>query len=130
MQERVLWQRHARSRQRHSLIHLSRCRAVCGDRQFADDQNDTLLNPTFLAEILSPSSEAYDRGRKSEHYRQIESLAEYLLMAQDRLHVDLYTRQPDETWSLKEASRPGETLELRSIECVIPLADLYEKAGF
>lgn len=90
----------------------------------------TPLNPTFLAEILSPSTEAYDRGRKSEHYRQIESLAEYLLMAQDRLHVDLYTRQPDETWSLKEASRPGETLELRSIECVIPLADLYEKAGF
>ena len=103
---------------------------VCGDRKFADNEFDTLLNPTLLAEILSPSTEAYDRGRKAEHYRQIESLAEYLLVAQDRVHVDLYTRQPDGTWSLKDASRPEETIELRSIECVLSLADLYEKAGY
>jgi Uma2 family endonuclease len=102
----------------------------CNNPQFLDNQFDTLLNPTFLAEILSPSTEAYDRGRKSEHYRQIESLAEYLLVAQDRMHVDLYTRQPDGTWSLKEASRPEETLELRSVACVLSLADLYEKAEY
>lgn len=60
----------------------------------------------YGSEILSPSTEAYDRGRKAEHYRQIEPLAEYLLVAQDRMHVDLYTRRPDGTWSLKEASRP------------------------
>lgn len=102
--------------------------AVCGERRFADDQKDTLLNPTFLAEILSPSTEAYDLGRKSEHYRQIESLSEYLLVAQDRIHVDLYTRQPNGTWSLKDASRPKETLELHSIDCVLSLTDLYEKS--
>ena len=102
---------------------------VCNNPRFVDGELDTLLNPTFLAEILSPSTEAYDRGRKSEHYRQIESLAEYLLVAQDRMHVDLYTRQPNGTWALTEASQPQDTIEIRSIECMLSLADLYEKAG-
>lgn len=62
--------------------------------------------------------------------RQIESLAEYLLVAQDRMHVDLYTRQPNGTWALQEASRSEETIEIRSVGCVLSLADLYEKAEF
>ena len=99
---------------------------VCGQPQFADEIVDTLLNPTFLAEVLSPSSEAYDRGRKFEHYRSLESLSEYLLVTQDRLHADLYTRQTDGSWVLMEASRAEDTLELRSIACNISVADLYE----
>ncbi|HTM48248.1 MAG TPA: Uma2 family endonuclease [Bryobacteraceae bacterium] len=101
--------------------------AVCGDLKFADDCRDTLLNPTFLAEVLSPSTEAYDRGRKFEHYRSIESLGEYLVVAQDRLHADLYTRQADGRWLLSEASRPEDSLDLPSIGCRIAMADLYEK---
>ena len=101
--------------------------ALCGDPRVTDDRMDTLLNPAFLAEVLSPSTEAYDRGRKFEHYRTIESLQEYLLVAQDRIHVDLYTRQPDGTWSLREGARPEDTLSLLSIGCQISLADVYEK---
>ena len=100
---------------------------VCGQPQLADEHADILLNPTFIAEVLSPSTEGYDRGRKFEHYRTIESPAEYLLVAQDRVHVDLYTRQQDGRWVLSEASRLEDTLELRSIECRLALADLYEK---
>ena len=63
--------------------------AVCGEPRFTDDHVDTLVNPTFVAEILSPTTEAYDRGRKFEHYRKVESLQEYLLVAQEigRAHV-------------------------------------------
>src|SRR5437899_304080 len=100
--------------------------AVRGKPRFIDDEVDTLLNPTFLAEVLSPRTEAYDRGRKFEHYRSLESLSEYLLIAQDRLHADLYTRQADGRWVLMEASRAEDTLELRSIACRISMADLYE----
>jgi Uma2 family endonuclease len=100
---------------------------VCGQPQFADETADTLLNPGFIAEVLSPSTEGYDRGRKFEYYRGIESLAEYLLVAQDRVHVDLHTRQPDGRWVLSEASRLEDTLDLQSIGCQVALADLYEK---
>jgi Uma2 family endonuclease len=100
---------------------------VCGQPQFTDDKVDTLVNPTFLAEVLSPSTEAYDRGRKFEHYRSLESLSEYLLVAQDRQHADLYTRQTDGRWVLMEASRADDALELRSIACRITIADLYSR---
>ena len=82
---------------------------VCGQPHLADDQADVLLNPTLIAEVLSPSTEAYDRGLKFEHYRAIESLFEYLLVARERVHVDLYRRQPDGQWRLSEASRLEDT---------------------
>ena len=100
---------------------------VCGKPQLADEHADTLLNPSFIAEVLSPSTEGYDRGRKFEHYRSIASLTEYLVVAQDRVHVDLYTRQQDGGWVLSEASGLEETLELRCLGCRLALADLYEK---
>jgi len=101
--------------------------AVCGPGAFADDHVDTLINPSFLAEVLSPSTEAYDRGRKSEHYRTMESLQEYLLIAQDRIHVELYTRQQDGTWLLREANQLQDIVQLRSIGCHIHLLELHEK---
>ena len=102
---------------------------VCGEPRLADEHFDILLNPVFLAEILSPSTEAYDRGRKFEHYRTVESLHEYLLVAQDRMQADLYTRQPDGSWLLRGASRPEERLELRSLGCHVSIGDLYEKVN-
>jgi Uma2 family endonuclease len=66
---------------------------VCGEPQFADNRRDTVLNPTFIVEVLSPSTEAYDRGRIFENYRSLESLKTYLLVASDRIHADLYTRR-------------------------------------
>jgi Uma2 family endonuclease len=104
--------------------------AVCGEPVFLDDQRDTLLNPSLLVEILSPSTEAYDRGRKFEHYKTLESLREYLLIAQDRIHADLYTRQADGRWLLTSADRLEDRLTLESVGAEVSLADLYEKVEF
>ena len=99
---------------------------VCGEPQFPDEQKDTLLNPSLLVEVLSPSTEAYDLGRKFEHYRSIESLGEYLVVATDRIHANLFTRQAD-GWLLTSASRMEDSLDLQSVGCRLTLADLYEK---
>ena len=103
---------------------------VCGDPQFTDQRSDTLTNPKLIVEVLSPSTEAYDRGRKFEQYGAIASLQEYLLIASDRVHVDLYTRQPDGRWLLTSANRPEDTLELESVSCRLSLAELYEKVDW
>lgn len=100
---------------------------VCGERQFVDERRDILLNPSLLVEVLSPSTEAYDRGRKFEHYQSIESLREYLLVASDRVHADLYTRQPDGRWLLTSADRLEDSLDLQSVGCRFALADLYAR---
>jgi Uma2 family endonuclease len=103
---------------------------VCGEPQFLDDQRDTLLNPTLIAEVLSPSTEAYDRGRKFEHYRSVESLAEYLLVSSERVSAKLFARQPDGRWLLTAASGLEDTLQLPTTGCRVPLAELYEKVEF
>jgi Uma2 family endonuclease len=100
---------------------------VCGEPQFPDEQKDALLNPSLLVEVLSPSTEAYDLGRKFEHYRSIESLGEYLVVATDRIHADLFTRQADGGWLLRSANRMEDSLDLQSVGCRLTLADLYEK---
>ncbi len=104
--------------------------AVCGEPKFRDEQRDTLLNPNLVVEVLSPSTEAYDRGRKFEHYRTIASVSEYLLVSSDRIQVDLYTRQADGRFLLTYASDLDETLELQSVGCLIALSALYEKVEF
>jgi len=103
---------------------------VCGSPQFLDAATDTLLNPVVLVEVLSPSTEAYDRGRKFEHFRTIASLRQYLLVASDRVQVDLFTRQESDQWLLTSASAPGSEIELASIECRLPVAEIYEKVEF
>jgi len=76
--------------------------------------------------VLSPSTEAYDRGRKFEHYQSIEAVREYLLVSSDRMHVDLYKRQA-EGWLLESADRPDQWLDLASVGCRLTLAQVYEK---
>ena len=98
---------------------------VCGDPQFLDERRDILLNPSLLVEVLSPATEAYDRGKKFEHYRSIESLREYLLVASDRVHAELFTRQPDGRWLLTSANRLEDSLDLQSLGYRLALADLY-----
>ena len=100
---------------------------VCGERKFLDERSDTLLNPSLIIEVLSPTTEAYDRGRKFEHYRSIESLREYLMISSDRVHADLHTRQADGRWLLTtEAGRAEDVLDIPSIDCRLVLADVYE----
>ncbi|MCP3960966.1 MAG: Uma2 family endonuclease [bacterium] len=99
---------------------------VCGELDFHDDQTtDTLLNPTLIAEVLSPSTEDYDRGRKFAHYRSIPSLQLYLLVAQDHAHVERFERQPSGLWVLYETDDVGDRVELQAIGASLALADVY-----
>lgn len=100
--------------------------AVCGEPQFDDAERDTLLNPTIIIEVLSPSTEAYDRGEKFAHYRRLESLQEYALITQDRIRVEHFIRQGDQ-WVLSEMSDLNNTLHLGSIGCDIALREIYDK---
>ena len=99
---------------------------VCGEPRFLDKEVDTLLNPTVIIEVLSPSTEAYDRGRKFAHYRRLASLREYVLIAQDKVLVERFTRQ-GEDWVLTELSRLDEILRLDSIGCAVPLREVYDR---
>lgn len=103
--------------------------AVCGEPRFADSHQDTLTNPTLLVEVLSPSTEDYDRGRKAAMYRKIPSLRELLIIAQDRYEVELYRRGPDGTWSLLEAVGLEASIELQSIGYTLRLSELYERVA-
>ena len=97
--------------------------------KFHDREFDTLLNPTVIFEVLSESTEAYDRGVKFGHYRRIPSLREYVLVAQDRMLVERYTRQGDD-WLLSEFTSPEQAVRLESIDCTIPLERIYAKVKF
>jgi len=103
--------------------------AVCGEIRFDDEQKDTLLNPTVLVEVLSSSTEAYDRGEKFAHYRRLESLQEYVLIAQDKVRVEHFVRQGDQ-WVLTEASNLDDTVHLASIGCRLALREIYDKVEF
>jgi Uma2 family endonuclease len=103
---------------------------VCGEAKFADDEFNILLNPTVIFEILSDTTESYDRGTKSENYRKLKSLQEYVLVAQHKPHIERYLRQTDGTWNLKEAKGLEGSLKLTSIGCVLQLAEVYEQVDF
>lgn len=98
--------------------------------QFVDHRRDTLTNPTFIAEVLSESTEKYGRGEKFERYRSVPTLAEYVLVAQDRVHVELYSRRADGGWSLHEWSEPTAEIELASLGCRLRVAAIYAKVDF
>jgi Uma2 family endonuclease len=103
---------------------------VCGEPQFADPREDILLNPKLVIEVLSPSTEAYDRGEKFELYGSISSLSEYVLVASERMHVDLYTRQPDNRWLRTSVGESNESLALASIGCMLSISELYNDVKF
>ena len=84
--------------------------AVCGPSKLEDNFFDTLLNPSVIIEVLSPSTEVYDRTKKFAFYRKIESLKEYILVAQEECRVSQYTKQDSDTWSFHEASSFGPLL--------------------
>lgn len=102
---------------------------VCGEPVFEDDYVDTLTNPLLVIEVLSASTESYDRGKKFACYRTVDSLAEYLLIAQDEHRVEQYVRQPDGRWLLSEARLLDEQVELCSIGCTLSLQEIYDKVN-
>ncbi|MDD2722946.1 MAG: Uma2 family endonuclease [Methylovulum sp.] len=99
---------------------------VCGVARFEDNMLDTLLNPTVVIEVLSPSTEAYDRGGKFSHYRKIASLREYLLVAQDQPIIECFTRQ-ENGWVLTETTGLDAVVKLASIDCSLSLREVYDK---
>ena len=103
---------------------------VCGEPRFDDAQNDILLNPKIIIEVLSPSTEAYDRGDKFEHYRRLASLSDYILVSQHRCRIDHFSRQADGRWLLIEVNDLQADLALDSIGCALPLAEIYERVIF
>ena len=100
---------------------------VCGEPQFDDDYKDTLLNSTLIVEVLSESTKNYDRGAKFEQYRMIESFIEYVLIAQDKRHVEHFVRQAGNRWLFSETNRLEDTIELTSIACNLMLTEVYDK---
>ncbi|HEV7377697.1 MAG TPA: Uma2 family endonuclease [Pyrinomonadaceae bacterium] len=100
---------------------------ACDEPNFEDNYFDTLLNPILIVEVFSPSTASYDRTRKFGHYRKIESLAEYLLVAQDEYKIEQYVKQPDERWLLSDISSLEARVELVSTQCTLNLADVYAK---
>jgi Uma2 family endonuclease len=103
---------------------------VCGERLFDDSENDTLLNPTLIIEVLSPPTEAYDRGRKFDHYASISSLQEYVLVSQDQPAVQQYERLPDGSWRYLSTSGLDASVNLASVRVSFSLTDIYEEVAF
>jgi Uma2 family endonuclease len=95
-----------------------------------DKDKQTAINPTVVIEVLSPSTEAYDRGKKTENYRQLESLKAYLLVSQSEPHVELYERHGDGFWFLTEASGLDSSLAIPAVNIQIDLAAIYERVDF
>jgi Uma2 family endonuclease len=104
---------------------------VCGSSQFSvPTKRDTLINPTVIIEILSPSTERYDRGLKFQNYRTIASLQEYLLIAQDTPHIERFARNEMDQWVFADAVGIEATLEIPSIAALLHLRDVYEQVIF
>jgi Uma2 family endonuclease len=99
---------------------------ACGELQFDDTYKDVLLNPVLVIEVLSPSTEAHDRGLKFALYRQLDSLQDYLLIAQDRVSVVHYHRKNGE-WIFNEYNDLNDRLALEAIGCTLPVAEMYER---
>ena len=102
---------------------------ACEPELFDDAENDTLLNPVVIVEVLSASTEAYDRGKKFEQYQQIASLTEYILVAQEPYRIEQYVRQNDKEWRYSEYHDAGDVLKIGVIGCEIALKDAYAKVA-
>lgn len=104
--------------------------ALCDEPQFEDDESDILLNPQMIIEMLSPSTEAYDRGAKFDHYRNIESLQTYVLIAQDKPQIELFQRQDQGHWLLTVVKGLEASVSLAAIGCELALTDVYERVAW
>jgi Uma2 family endonuclease len=104
---------------------------VCGDLKLDAERGDMLLNPTAIFEVLSPSTEYYDRIVKFQHYRGIESLQDYILVAQDQVRIEQYTRRDANTWTIRDYLHAEDVLKIASIGGVsVPLAAIYDRIEF
>ncbi len=103
---------------------------VCGEEELLDDHQDILLNPVLLVEVLSPSTESYDRGQKFVFYRSIPSLKEYALVSQRQKWVEVFRKNEENLWVLHETDEARGTVDLASVGCALQLDDLYANVTF
>jgi Uma2 family endonuclease len=103
---------------------------VCGEVQFHDERKDIITNPDLIVEVLSPSTEAFDRGAKFEAYRTVESLKEYVLVSQDKPLIEQYVRNGDGSWKFTEAIGLEKSLTLPSVGCTLNLSAVYKRVDF
>jgi Uma2 family endonuclease len=104
--------------------------AVCGEPQLEDAELDTLLNPSLIIEVLSPSTEAKDRGEKFDCYQTLATLTTYILASQDTPHIEIYTRQADNSWRYESFKGLENSLPLPDLGCTLRLADIYANVTF
>jgi len=102
---------------------------ICGDLQFAENRTDTITNPTLIVEVLSPSTALEDRNAKLDEYRALDSVQEYVLISVDEPKVEVFSRTESEKWLYTSVKGLDEQIELASIGCILPLADVYEQVG-
>ena len=103
---------------------------VCGEPELTDADPEALVNPTLLVEVLSDTTESYDRGEKFEHYRALGSFAEYVLLSQDRPHCEHYVLQPDKSWIFTEERQLDAVIPLTTIGCELALQEAYARVSF
>ncbi len=103
---------------------------VCGELQLDSQDREAIVNPRVIFEVLSKSTESYDRGKKFDLYRELESLREYILVAQDEPHVDRFVRQEDGSWLLTVFKGIEAVLQLPTLACALPLSEVYEDVPF
>ena len=112
---------------RHHLYTYPDVMVVCGKIEFAQGRNDTIANPILIVEVLSPSTEAYDRGKKFEFYRSIEGFQEYVLVDQQRMHIERYRPLGLGRWEMTTLDATDEDLSLTSVGIDLTLASIYER---
>jgi Uma2 family endonuclease len=100
---------------------------VCGEPKFADDQRDTVLNPTLIVEALSKSTEAHDRGFKFAQYRKLDSLREYVVVSTGEPRVEKFQRQQDGQWLLSESVGLDAVCRFESLDCEVLVSDIYHR---
>jgi Uma2 family endonuclease len=103
---------------------------VCGEPVFADGHQDIVTNPLVVIEVLSPSTADYDRGGKFAHYRSVDTMREYVVVAQSRPYIEYHTREADGSWRLIEIAGLDQSLRLRSVAAEVPLDIIYGRVAF
>ncbi|MCA9911910.1 MAG: Uma2 family endonuclease [Anaerolineae bacterium] len=103
---------------------------VCGEDRYTNDRQTTLLNPTVLIEVLSPSTEAKDRREKLFHYRSIPSVQEYWMFAQDQIFAERFLRKDSEVWEYRTWDDAEDVVELPTLGCTLALSDVYSRVNF
>jgi Uma2 family endonuclease len=103
---------------------------ICDEPKFVDARTDTVVNPRLVIEVLSPSTEGYDRGFKAAQYRTIEALQEYALVSQSEARVEVFRRESANEWLMSEFVGIDAICHFRSVGCGIPLSEIYDKVTF